>query len=191
VRNSFDQRRISLQDVLQDVFRIAGRADAQHFERGACRLYLPTQAVEHVDGVLDRVPLRQLIDLAEDVAVGGQQDRLGGRRTAVEADEAANNLAALEGRGRESLRLVRLAEGDQLLLGFTEPLATRCRLLRFTTLGDVVLEAGAPDVAANRALLIARELHRTERGEVLRVGGHLDQRFRRFALRDLDPAFLP
>src|SRR4029077_20523651 len=56
---------------------------------------------EHLDGVLDGIAVGQLIRLAEDVAALVEQDCLGGRRTAVDSDEARDRASLLEHSGRE------------------------------------------------------------------------------------------
>jgi len=115
-----DARGVSLQDVLEDVLCIARGADAKYFECCAAIRDLRPEAVEHVDGVLDGVALRQLIDLAEHVAVGRQQGGLGRCRSAVPTDEPANDLTAPEGRGRERLGRVRVPERAQLFVRVAE-----------------------------------------------------------------------
>ena len=92
VRHGLHQRHVGMQNIFQNVFRIAGRGDAQHFQLGALRFHLPAQVLEHLNRVLNRIAVRELIGLAEDVAVFIQQHRLGRSRAAIDADKAADRL---------------------------------------------------------------------------------------------------
>ena len=77
VRDGLHQRDIGVQHIFQDVLRVAGGAYAQHFELCTLRFHLLAQVLEHLNRVLDRVAVRELIGLAEDVAVLVEQHGLG------------------------------------------------------------------------------------------------------------------
>ena len=57
VRNRLDQRDIGLENIFQDVLGIAGCCDAQNLQFGVLRFHLAAQVLEHLNRVLDRVPV--------------------------------------------------------------------------------------------------------------------------------------
>ncbi len=84
VGDGLNKRRIRPQHILQDVLGIAGRGNTKHLESGTSTLNLTPEALEHVDRVLNRVALRELVLLAQDFPGRGQQDGLGRGGPAVE-----------------------------------------------------------------------------------------------------------
>ncbi len=77
MRDCLDQGHVSLENILQNVFGIAGCRDPKHFQFGVLRFHLSAQVLEHFDRVLDRVSVRELVRLAEDVTVFTEQNRFG------------------------------------------------------------------------------------------------------------------
>ena len=75
VRDGLDQRHVGVQHVFEDVLGVSGRADAQHFQLRALSFHLVAQVLEHLDRVLDRIAVRELVGLAENVAVFVEQTR--------------------------------------------------------------------------------------------------------------------
>ena len=95
VRHGLDQRYVGLEHIVQDVFGVTGGAHAENIEVRALGLDLLANRREHVDGVLDRIAIRKLIGLAQDIARLREQHGFGGSRSAIDADEAVNGLAWL------------------------------------------------------------------------------------------------
>ena len=106
VRDGFHQRDVGIQNIFQNVFRVAGGRDPEHFQLRVLRLHLPAQVLEHVNGVLNRIAVRELVRLAENVAVLVEQHGFGGGRAAVNADEAADGRVLLEHGGSEFLAAI-------------------------------------------------------------------------------------
>ncbi len=69
VRDCFHQRDVGVQNILENVLRIPGGANAENLERGALALDLLPQLLEHLDGILNRIAVRKLVGLAENLAV--------------------------------------------------------------------------------------------------------------------------
>ena len=69
VRDGFDERHISVQSFLQDILGITGCADAQDFHGCALCFHLLAQRAKHVDGVLNRIAVGELIGLAKQLAL--------------------------------------------------------------------------------------------------------------------------
>ena len=78
VRDGLDQGHVSLENIFQNVFGIAGGGDPENFEFRVLVFHLGPQALEHFDRVLDRIAVRELVGLAENRAVFVEQYRLGG-----------------------------------------------------------------------------------------------------------------
>ena len=76
VRDGFNQGDIGLQHIFQNIFRVARRGHAKHFHLRALGLHLAAKTFEHVNGVLNRIAIRELVRLAQNVAILVQQDRL-------------------------------------------------------------------------------------------------------------------
>ena len=96
VRDGLHQRHVGLEHIFQNVLGVAGGGHAQHFELGALRFHLSAQVLEHLDRVLNRIAVRELVRLAEDVAVFVEQHGLGRSGSAVDADEAADRAVLSE-----------------------------------------------------------------------------------------------
>ena len=77
MRDGLDEGDIGVEDVFQNVLRVTCRRDAQNFQLGILRFHLAAQVLEHLDRVLNRVAIRKLVRLAQDVAVFIQQDGFG------------------------------------------------------------------------------------------------------------------
>ena len=117
VRHGFHQRDIGLEHVFQDVLGVSGRTDSQNLQRRSLRLHLLAERDEHVDGVLDGIPARQLVGLAEHIARLREQHSFRRSRTAVKADESAHRLADTELRADKFRDRVLLLESGELFLG--------------------------------------------------------------------------
>ena len=135
-----DECRVGRQHVLQNVLRVSGRAHAEHFERRPLRLDLFAQLVEDVDRVLDGISFRELIGLAQHVAVGRQQHALGGGGPAIEPDERRNLIAGGKCCRREPLGRVMTLEGLELFRRGAQTAPAGRRLLFQPTHIDVALE---------------------------------------------------
>ena len=97
VGHGFNQRHIRLENVFENVFRVAGRRNTQHFEFCVLAFDLPAPTLEHIDRVLDRIAVRELVRLAEDRAVFIEENRFCGSRSTVDSDEAAHRGAQKTG----------------------------------------------------------------------------------------------
>ena len=115
VRDGLDDVRVGAERALEHVAGVAGDAEAGDLERRALVGRPLPHLGEHVLHVLDRVALRERVDLLEDVLVLVDEHALRRRRAAVEADHAAVGLAGLERRVLVVGRLVLLGERDRLL----------------------------------------------------------------------------
>ena len=101
--DGFDQRYVGVENVFENVFRVTRSRDAENFQFCVLRFDLAAQVLEHFDRVLDRVAVRELVGLAENVAVFVQQYSFGRSRAAVDADETADGASCLKNGGREFL----------------------------------------------------------------------------------------
>src|SRR5580658_230042 len=75
MRDRLNQSHVGLENILQNVFRISRGRDSQNFQFGVLRLDLAAQVFKHLDRVLNRIPVRELIRLAEYLALLVQQNR--------------------------------------------------------------------------------------------------------------------
>ena len=191
VRHGLDEGDVGPQDVFEDVLGVAGGADPEDLERGAGVLDLRLERAEDVLGVLDRIALGQLVRLHQDVAVLVEERRLRGRRSAVEADEPAHDLAGLERRRDERRDRVALDEAVELVARVPEPAAAGGLLLLEATDVDVVAQELGAAVGPDALLFLLAELDGAEGGEVLGVVGHPDQIAGVVALRQRRLALLP
>src|SRR5262249_19585935 len=64
VRHGFYQRHVGLEHVLKNVFGVSGGRDSEHLQLGFLLFHLPAQVLEHLNRVLDRISVRELIRLA-------------------------------------------------------------------------------------------------------------------------------
>ncbi len=93
VRDRLDEGDVGVQHVFEDVFGIAGRADAEHVQLAALIFDLLLQKGEDFHRVFDGVALGELIGFADDVLLHVEQDALGARTAAVETDECLHGSA--------------------------------------------------------------------------------------------------
>ena len=191
VRHSFHQRDIGLEHVFQDVLGVSRRADTKHFQGCSLRLHLVAESHEHVNSVLDGIPVRQLVGLAQHIARFREQYSFRRGRTAVKADESAHGFTDTEVGANKSRDRVFLLEAGEFFLGGAQTSGPRLRLFSLPADGDVVLEALGAHVDTDLGLFVLAKLHGAQRGEVLRVFRNFDQVFRFGALRKLDFALLP
>src|SRR5690242_4067473 len=194
VRDGFDQRGIRADDVFEDVLGVTGSPDAENLQLRALVENLAIELLEHLDGVLDRIALGELVGLGEDgaLAVFGEQDGFGGSRSAVDADETFHDVAGLEGSGHELLVAVLLFERGELgiVLGQTD--AAAALLLFFLAADvDVPIELLVADVLADVIVFGLAELDAADGREVLSIVGGADQILGRHPLWERCVAFLP
>ena len=185
VGHGLHQRDIGLEHVLQHVLGIAGRADAQNFQRCTLRLHLLAERDEHVDGVLDRIAPRKLVRLAQHVALFGEKNSLGRGRTAIQSNESAHGFTDAKLCADEFRDRVLLLELCQLLIGGAKARRAGLRLFGLAADSNVILEALGAHVDADFGLFVLAELNRAERGEILRVVRNLDQIFEGSLLREV------
>ena len=138
VRDGFHQRDVGVENVFQNVFRVAGGRDAQNFQLGVLRLDLPAQVLEHLDRVLNRIAVRELIGLAEDVAAFVEQHGFGRGRTAIDSDKAGDGRVLLKHRGHEFLAAIGFFEGVEFGAIFDQALAAGLGLFFLAAEVDVV-----------------------------------------------------
>jgi hypothetical protein len=105
VGDGFDDGGVGARHVAQYVFRVAGGAHAEYFERGALLLHLRFQLSEDVDRVFNRIALGKLISLGQQPAfrIVGQKHGLGGSRSTVDPNEPFNHLTRPEWSGNNFL----------------------------------------------------------------------------------------
>src|SRR5262245_41008326 len=106
MRDCLDECNVRIEHIAEAVVGVSGGADAEYFHLRALRLDLSAQVLEVVDRVLDGVPVRELVGLAENIAVFGEKDGLGRGGSAVETDEAGDGASGLEGGRGEGLGTV-------------------------------------------------------------------------------------
>ncbi len=155
---------------------------------------LAIEFLEYLDGVLDGIALRELIGLGEDAALVVLRDEngFGGSGAAVDADEAFDHVARLESDRRELLGAVLLFEGREVgfVLGKADA-AAALALFFFATDIHVPLELFEANILTYIVIFALAELDGTDRGEVLRVLGGLDEIFRRDAFGERSIALFP
>src|ERR1700722_1998400 len=189
--NRLHQSHVCVHHILQDVFRVSGRAYTQNLKRGAFALDLFPQLLEHLDPILDRVAIRKLAGLTKNFALLAQQDRLGGSGTPIDADKTRNRLAWQEFRGDELFLAVFLLESHQLGVFCDQAFAAGTRFFFCPAVVDVIEQLFYAEVLANGELFILAELDRSKGGKVLRVFWNLDQLLRLHAFRNFNLALLP
>ena len=100
VRDGLHDVHVGAQRLLQHVGGISRGAEAQHLEHRALVVDERSDPGEQLLGVRDRVALRELILLGEQLAALVDEHGLGRRGTAVHADDASDDLAGRERRRR-------------------------------------------------------------------------------------------
>ncbi len=191
VRHGLDQRHIGVQNVFENVLGVTGGGDAQNFQLRLLRFDLAAQVLEHFNRVLDRIAVRELISLAENVAVLIEQHGLGRGGTAVDADEAADSLVGVEGRRNEFLAPVCFFESIQFLVAGGQALGAGLGFLFLASELDVVHQLVVATVTADAVLFAFAELNGAHGGKVLRVLRNLDQILGLGAVGNLHLALLP
>ncbi len=195
VRNRFDDRRVCAHHVLQNVLGVAGSADAEHLQRRPLLVHLALELAQDLDRVFDGIPLRERVGFQQHAAAGvlRHQHGLGGRRAAVQTDEAFHHFLCLELRGRVLVIPVARLEFRQLFRACRQArrhIAFRGLLLAAPVL-DIPLQALPALVTPDAILLALAELDCADRREILRVFGGADQVFRRHALGQREVTLLP
>src|SRR5580704_419793 len=191
VGNGFDKRHVSVQNVSQNILGIASSRDAQNLEFGVLLLHLGAQVLEHLDGVLDRIAIRELVRLAQDVTVFTKQDGLGGSRAAIDADKASDRASLLKDGRRELLAAVSFLEHVEFGGFLNQSFAAGLGFLFLASEIDVVDQLVIAAVATDAVVFAFAEFNSSERGEVLRILRDLDQVLRLRAIGDRDFALLP
>ncbi len=69
MRDGFHQCHVRLQNIFQNVLRITGRCHSKNFQLRVLSFHLPAQVLEHLERVLNRIPVRELIRLAKYLAL--------------------------------------------------------------------------------------------------------------------------
>jgi hypothetical protein len=106
---------VALDRFLKHVGSVAGRSKALHFQRRAVVLHILANPREDLFGVLDRIALRELVFLGQDLGgVVVDQHRFRRRRATIHPDDAAHDLAGFQRLLGELGNPVLLAEGIQL-----------------------------------------------------------------------------
>ena len=152
VSYGFHQRYVRFEHVFQDVFCISGSSHPENFHPRILCFHLLAQVLEHLDRVLNRVAIRELIGLAKDVAALVQQDSLRGGGTTVDSNKSRHSSAALEVGRHEFLATVGLLERFQLGLIFDETTRTRLGLLFLPTVLDVMNQLIVAAIAAHAVI---------------------------------------
>ncbi len=194
VRHGLDDRRVRAHHVLQDVFRVAGGAHAEHLQRGALLGHLALELAQDLDGVLYGIALREPVRLQQDAAalVLRNQHGLGRGGAAVEADKAFHHLARLELRVRVLVVAVARPEILQLFGAGSEASARALRGLLFAaSVLDVPLQALPALVTTDAIVFAFAEFDGADGREILRVVGRADQVFGRNAFGQREVALLP
>ena len=187
----FDQRNVRIENIAKDIFCVAGGTDAEHFHFCALRLHLLAQLVEHLDRVLNRIAIRQLIGLAENLAVLAQQDSFGRSGTAVDSNKSRHYLSRRKSRRDELLPAVSRPKLLQFIAAGDQTLAAGDSFLLGAAVLDVPAQFFGAEIPAHFPLFVLAKLNRSKGCEVLRIFGNLDQIFRRRAFRDLHFALFP
>ena len=191
MRYGLDQCHIGLEHIFQDVLGVPGRRHPENFQLCLLRFYLPTQALEHFDGVLDRVAVGELVRLTENVSILVQQDSFGRSRAAVNPDETANRGSALKNCGSEFLAAVRFFEAVEFCGTLNQSLPAGFRFLLLPAVFDVTEQAVMASIAADAVVLAAAELDCPHGGEILCIVRDFDQIFGFGAIWDCDLTLLP
>src|SRR5262249_48881300 len=117
VRDRLDDVDVGTHALLEHVSGVARRSESDALENGALILDVGAKLQEQLLRVLDGVALRELVGLAYDGALLVDEHRFRGGGTAVEADDGADRLSALElhrgelGDGVDLLELLDLVVG--------------------------------------------------------------------------------
>ena len=137
------------------------------------------------------IAVRELVRLAENIAVFIEQHGFGGSRAAVDSNEAADGRVLLEGCRSEFLAAVGSFEGVQFRDIFDQAPRARFGLFFLAAVFDVVDQLIVATVAANAIFFALAEFNRAHRGEILRVLRDFDQFLGLCALGNCDFALLP
>src|SRR3954465_527156 len=172
--NGLNERNVRVENIFQNIFRVSGRGNAQYFELRILRFDLSAQVLEHLDRVLNRIAVRQLIRFAQDVAVFAQQDGFGGGRSTVDADESAYRAVLRKYRGSELLRTVCFLEEIEVLGLLDQTLAPRLGFFFLATVIDVVDQFLVAAVATDAVVLTTAKFHGSQGSEILCVLRNFD-----------------
>ncbi len=77
MRDRLNQCDIGVQNILQNVFSIAGSSNTQYLERRTLGFDLASKFLEHFDRVLNRIAVRKLVGFAENLTFLVEHNRLG------------------------------------------------------------------------------------------------------------------
>ena len=77
MRHGLDQRYVRVQNVFQNILRVARSGYSEHLQLRLLRFDLSAQVFEHFDGVLNRVSVGELVRLTKNVAFFVEQHGLG------------------------------------------------------------------------------------------------------------------
>src|SRR6185437_3614991 len=178
--------------VLQDVLGVAGGAHAQNLDGCSLVGHLFGNFADDLLRVLNRIALRELVGLAQDVAVPVHQHRFGGGGAAIYADEAFYYLPRLERSGHKFLLGVLLFEGFQFVGCLGQGLgAALLGFLDSATFGDIPLQLFVAQVHAHAGIFLFAELNRANAGKILGVIRRAHQVFGIYAFRERVVALFP
>ena len=191
VRDRLDDVHVGAQRFLEDVRRVASRAEADHVEGRTLIVDGRLDLREQLLGIGDRVALRELVLFRQDVTVLVDEHGLRRSRAAVEADDAAHLLARAEGRRLEARDRIGAAELFELGLLAHERRPRRVAELCLPSAVDERFERIEAAIRADAGRFVQPVHDRAVRGVVLRVGRHENQFLERHVGRVLEPARSP
>ncbi len=192
VGHRFHQGHVGADDVAQGVLGVTGGRRPQHLDPGPLRLDLAAELFQDLDRVLDGVPPGELVRPGQDLPLGGQEDRLGGGRPAVDADEAPGDVPGGKHRRHERRGSVGREERGHLLLRAgqrRDPVAVPAATAR--AVGEQGPHLFRPQVTPDFRLLVPAELDGPQRPVIFGVLRRPDPVLGPRPLRDLDPALPP
>src|ERR1700730_17337078 len=191
VRHGLDERDVRFQNIFQNIFRVARGGDTENFHFCVLLLKLAAKVFEHLDGVLNRIAVRELVGFAEDVAIFVKKNGFRRRGPAIDADETADGLAALEGRRNKFFAAIFLVEGGKFIRALHQTRAAGFGLLFLASEFDVMDELVESLVTTDTIFFALPKFDGTKGGKILSVLRNLDEFFRLRAFGDFDFAFLP
>jgi hypothetical protein len=190
VRDRLDQGHVGAQHVAQQVLRVARGSRSENLGPHSARVEVVAELADDFDHVLDRIAPREPVGLRQQLGVGSDQDRLGGRRATVDSQEGAHN-SSVRGPRRRPVRSG-IAGQELVALGGrryerrnAQP-APRRLAVGFDAAGERI----GPRVETDRRALAASVLDRADRAEVLGVLRQRDQLLE-WPVRQLEAALFP
>src|ERR1700723_3702938 len=185
------QSDVGIQNILKNVFCVAGSANTQNLERRTLRFDLHSKLLEYFNRILNRIAVRKLVGLAKNVPFFFEHGSFGRSRPCINSDETGDDLPWIKlCRVKLLLRVGRL-EGYKLSILRNETFAPGSCFFLCTTIVNVVEKLFGAEIAAHPRLFLFSEFDRSQRCKVLRIVGYFDQLFRSCSLWNLDLPFFP